>query len=167
MKKTSIITAMLVLLASTNIGSSQLSPESENDFCRVLKDMITSSHENFETIKKERKTGLVDLYYTSKMNLPTSADTRIILNGEYWYLSCKMQEKSDKALLEKNYAQFARIIKGCLKSWKQFIPDNNKGNSIAFKETVDSQCGPKVTLSMEKNPAKSGYHKIMLTIHTN
>ncbi len=156
-----------MLLASTNIGSGQLSPESENDFCRVLKDMITSSHENFETIKKERKTGLIDLYYTSKMNLPTSADTRIILNGEYWYLSCKMQEKSDKALLEKNYIQLASIMKGCLKSWKQFIPENSKGKSIAFKEAIDSQCGPRVTLSMEENPAKAGYYKIMLTIHTN
>lgn len=145
--------------------SAQLNSDQENEFCKSLKVMIAASQENFEPIKKERKNGVIELYYTSSVLLPTSLDTKIILSGESWYMSCKMQEKTDLTVLNNNFSQLSNIVKGCLKNWRQTKNVEGKYTSVVFKDVLDKECGTSVKLSIVENAAKAGYYKIMLTIH--
>lgn len=158
------ILAGLIILSFAGF---QLDNIQENEFCRILKIMVSASQENFEPIKKDRKTGAIELYYTSNVNLPTSTDTKIILKGDSWYLSCKLQERSDLPLLNKNLSQLTGIIKGCMKNWRLSSDQVGKSQIITFKDPVDKDCGAKIQLSLTENPAKAGYYKIMLMVHPN
>jgi hypothetical protein len=143
----------------------QLSSEQESEFCTALKQMIAASQENFEPIKKDRKNGVIELYYTSSISLPTSLDTKIILSGENWYMSCKLQEKTDIKVINKSFTQISNILKNCLKNWRQTTVSNEKFNSVIFKDISDKECGTQLKLSVSENVAKVGYYKIMLTIN--
>lgn len=165
MKKIAIF--LLTSFASIVFMSMQMNAEQETEFCKSLKIMVASSQENFEPIKKERKSGVLDLYYTSNIVLPTSIDTRIVLTGETWYVSCKLQEKTDLDAINKNYKQLSSILQGCLKNFKMSNTSAGKYHSLVFKDMTDKECGASVKLSVAENAAKAGYYKIMLTILPN
>jgi hypothetical protein len=161
--------AMALLMASVTTGNSQLTPSQESQFCKVLLQLVESSRESFESIKNERKKGVLELYYTSKVNLPTAADTRIILRGDSWFLTSKLLENKDRKKVEKDFITFSNILKGCLKSWKSVAGESvsSKGKSSGFKEAIDSECGPRVSLTMDENPTHIGYYKVAISIHSN
>lgn len=158
---------LLTLLCPMIFMGAQLDASQETAFCTALKQIIAASQENFEPIKKERKSGMIDLYYTSALTLPSSQDTRIILNGETWYMNCKMDEKKDLDKVNKYYQKISGMIRGCLKFWKQSTDNEGKYSTVYYKDASDKECGSKIKLSVVENAAKPGYYNLMLAVYPN
>jgi hypothetical protein len=158
---------LIACLSQFIFMGAQLNTTQETEFCKVLKQIVAASQENFEPIKKERKSGMIDLYYTSSVALPTSSDTKIILSGESWYMMCKLQEKNDLEQVKKNYNQLSGVIRSCFKNWKQTFSTEGKLNTVEYKDNTDRECGSKVKLSIMENVAKVGYYKITLSVYPN
>lgn len=157
-----------VLMFLPHKQEARLDDKQQGTFCATLKTMIESSRMNFENIKKERKSGILDLYYTSKMALPGAQDTKIILGGDAWYLASKMAESKDINALTQSYQQFSQAIRKCLTpSWKQKVLRNTTtSKSMSFKEEEIERCGPTVYLKMMESGSSNGQYKILITIQS-
>lgn len=162
-----IIRTLLISLCPFLFMGAQLNTTQETEFCKTLKQIIAASQENFEPIKKERKAGMIDLYYTSSITLPTCQDTKIILSGESWYMSCKMDEKRDLEKVNKYYNQLSGVIRGCFKNWKQSFENSGRYSMVYYKDGSDKECGSRIKLSVVENGAKSGYYNVMLAVYPN
>lgn len=140
----------------------------QSAFCGIIKTMIESSRMNFENIKKDRKSGILDLYYTSKLALPGAQDTKIILGGDTWYLSSKMAESKDVNALTATFNQYMSGIRKCLPAtWKQkMLRNSSTSKSVSFKEEEVEKCGPTVYLKMIESGSRNGQYKIIINIQS-
>lgn len=141
---------------------------STQDFCSSLKTIIEASRQNFDPIKSERKNGIIDIYYTSKATLPNATDTRIWVGSDQLYFTCKLVEKPNKAEVEAEYKKIVAFVRACLGKWNEFTPKNTSLNSkdTGFKEETAEKCGPVVIVSMQDNPVKYGFYKVIVTVKT-
>lgn len=154
----------LFLLLSLWVGTSSFNVQ--QDFCDALKKLVEASRQNFDAIKGERKNGIIDIYYTSKIALPNATETRIWVGNDQLYFTCKIFEKSSKAEIEKEYKQLVTSVRACLGNWKEFTPKSTSLHSVdqGFKEEGGEKCGPQVVVSMQDNPVKYGFYKVVVTI---
>lgn len=159
MKK--ILYLFFVLVASSSFQTNQ-------DFCSNLNRVVEASRQNFDPIKSERKNGIIDIYYTSKISLPNATDTRIWIGSDQLYFTCKIIEDNNKQLVEKEYKKMVGLVKSCLGSWKEFVPKNTSLHSFdqGFKEEAAEKCGPVVIVSLQDNPVKYGFYKVIVTVKT-
>lgn len=156
----------LFLIFSLWIGTSSFDVQQE--YCDSLKKIVEASRQNFDPIKSERKNGIIDIYYTSKISLPNSTDTRIWVGSDQLYFTCKMIEKNSKTEIETEYKKTVASVRACLGKWKEFKPKNTSLNSTdqGFKEEAAEKCGPVVIVSMQDNPVKYGFYKVVITVKT-
>ncbi len=156
----------LFLLLSLWAGTSSFQVQQE--YCDTLKKIVEASRQNFDPIKSERKNGIIDIYYTSKIALPNSTDTRIWVGNNQLYFTCKLVENSSRSEVEKEYKQAVASVRSCLGNWKEFKPKNTSLHSLdqGFKEETTEKCGPVVIVSMQDNPVKYGFYKVVIMVKT-
>ncbi|MDZ4756550.1 MAG: hypothetical protein SGJ10_00240 [Bacteroidota bacterium] len=156
----------LSLLLLIGFGTSSFGVQ--EDFADNLKKIVEASRQNFDPIKSERKNGIIDIYYTSKVSLPNATDTRIWVGNDQLYFTCKMTEKNNKSEIEVEYKKTVALVRACLGKWKEFVPKNTSLHSIdqGFKEEAAEKCGPVVIVSMQDNPVKYGFYKVIITVKT-
>lgn len=159
-----------VLLFIGLLALSARVPYSGNqDFCTNLKAIVEASKENFESLKGERKNGAIDLFYTSKINLPGSNDSKLILGEVAWTYSAKMFEGKDKAAAEADYQSQIKKIQQCLgANWNLKSSElPGKLKKTVFMEKSNEGCGTTVHVQEGESPVKPGYYKVNILVQIN
>lgn len=149
--------------------SAQTPISGNQDFCTNLKAIVEASKENFESLKGERKKGAIDLFYTSKVNLPGSTDSKLVLGEVAWTYSAKMFEGKDKAAAEADYQSEIKKIQQCLgANWglkSSELPGKLK--KTVFTEKSNEGCGTTVHVQEGESPIKPGYYKVSILVQIN